>query len=320
MTVTRSPSAANAAAGKTGAGSGRAGLEAVVDTYLKAMLAKDIAALPLAADIKFAENGQVLDFGDGSFQTIDGLGTYRHIFADPATGNVGVICTVTEHGARAMLDLRLRVADGKIAEVETMIVRDPGGYVRYEEMGVPEQTWLDVVPEAERMSRADMVRTVNKYFTAMVRNDGRADYTFFHPECDRLEHALKTTNLKTKESYGHSTDTDFRSMDARRQFGMGFLGFVTDIRDRRFLVIDEARQAMLAMVTLDHNGTVRKLPLSTGKTFVLPPYFSVPRTLQVVEGFKLKDGMIYRIEMTLIETPYGTPPPWKDADDMTVIK
>ncbi|MFZ1992117.1 MAG: hypothetical protein WAW96_20365 [Alphaproteobacteria bacterium] len=298
----------------------RAELEGFIDTYLKAMLAKDVAALPLARGAKFAEQGQVLDVGDGSFQTVDGLGTYRHLFADPVTGNVGMIGTVTEHGARAMLDLRLRADNGKIAEIETMIIRDPGGYVRYEEMGKPEPTWLETVPPAERMSREDMVRTVNKYFTAMVRNDARADYTFFHPLCDRMEHGLKTTNLKTKEAYGHSTDTDFRSMDARRQFGMGFLGFVTDIRDRRFLVLDEERQAVLAMVTLDHNGTVRKLPLSTGNVFVLPPYFSVPRTLQVVEGFKLKDGMIYRIEMTLIETPYGTPPPWKDAPDMMVIK
>jgi len=298
----------------------RAELEGFIDIYLKAMLAKNVAALPLAPGARFAEQGQVLDVGDGSFQTVDGLGTYRHIFADPATGSVGMIGTVTEHGARAMLDLRLRIDARKIAEIETMIIRDPGGYVRYEEMGKPEPTWFETVPPSERLSREDMVRTVNKYFTAMVRNDGRADYTFFHPECDRMEHGLKTTNLKTKEAYGHSTDTDFRSMDARRQFGMGFLGFVTDIRDRRFLVLDEERQAVLAMVTLDHNGTVRKLALSTGNVFVLPPYFSVPRTLQVVEGFKLKDGMIYRIEMTLIETPYGTPPPWKDAPDVKVIR
>ncbi len=153
----------------------------------------------------------------------------------------------------------------------------------------------------------------------MVRNDGRGDYTFFHPDCDRLEHGLRTTNLPTREAYGHSQDTDFRSLDCRRQFGMGFLGFVTDIRDRRFLVLDEERQVVLAMVYLDHDGSVRELPLSTGNTFVLPPYFNVPRGLTVVEGFKLRDGMIHRIEMTLIETPYGNAPPWEDAADVVVI-
>jgi hypothetical protein len=298
----------------------RACLEGVADTYLQAMLAKDLSRLPLAEDVRFAENGARLQVGQGSWATIDSLGRYRHVFADPETGNVGMITTVTEHGAQAMLDVRLRVTGGKIAEIETQFIRDPGGHQRYEAMAVPEATWLEPVPPEQRMSRAEMVATVNKYFTAMVRNDGRADYTFFHPECDRLEHALKTTNVKSKEAYGHSTDTDFAAMDCRSQFGMGFLGFVTQIRHRRFFVIDEERQTLLTMVYLDHNGTVRELPLSTGNTFVVPPYFNVPRGLQVIEGFKLKDGMIFRIEMTLIETPYGNPPQWADAADVTVIK
>ena len=53
------------------------------------------------------------------------------------------------------------------------------------------------------------------------------------------------------------------------------------------------------MVYLDHNGTVRELPLSTGKTFVVPPYFNVPRGLQVIEGFKLKDGTELEIHFLL---------------------
>ena len=298
----------------------RACLEGMADAYLQAMVAKDLSRLPLARDVRFAENGARLQAGQGSWATIDGLGTYRHYFADPETGNVGVITTVTEHGAPAMLDLRLDVEEGEIVEIETMFIRDPGGHARYEEMARPEETWFETVPDGERMSREEMIATVNKYFSAMVGNDGRADYTFFHPQCDRLEHALKTTNVRSGDAYGHSTDTDFASMDCRSQFAMGFLGFVTQIRDRRFLVVDEERQTMLATVYLDHDGTVRELPLSTGNTFVVPPYFSVPRGLTVVEGFKLKDGMIYRIEMTLIETPYGNPPQWADAEDVKVIK
>lgn len=302
------------------AGCDRACLEKMADSYLEAMVRKDLKALPLASGVKFEENGARLEPGQGSWATIDSLGRYRHYFDDLDTGNVGVITTVTEHGSPAMLDLRLRVADGKIAEIETLFIRDPGGHARYEAMGKPENTWFETTPPDKRLSREQMVATVNKYFTAMVRNDGRADYTFFHPECDRLEHALKTTNVKTKEAYGHSTNTDFSSLDCRTQFGLGFLGFVTQIRDRRFLIIDEERQELLAMVYLDHNGTVRSLPLSNGDTFVVPPYFNVPRGLTVVEGFKLKDGMIYRIEMTLIETPYGNPPQWTDAKDVKVIK
>jgi hypothetical protein len=302
----------------------RACLEGMADTYLQAMTTHDVTALPLAEGARFAENGQELAVGDGSFQTVTGLGKYRNYFADPATGNVGVITTVTEHGdaahgRKAIFDLRLRVVDGQIAEIETMLIRDAGGFDRYEAIGTPETIWSEIVPPEQRLSREDMVRTVNRYFSGMVHNDGRGDYTFFHPGCNRLEHALPTTNLKTREAYGHSTDTDFRSMDCRGQFGMGLLGFVTDMRDRRFLVVDEERQTLLALVILDHNGTKRELPLSTGNSFVLPIYFGVPRGLQVIEGFKLVDGMLYRIEMTLIETPYGSKAPWPDAPDVAVI-
>lgn len=288
-------------------------LEAMVDTYLQAMLAKKLNALPLAPDVRFAENYQVLQPGEGSWRTIDGLGTYRHIFADPQSGNVGFIGTVTEHGARGFMDLRLKVRDHRIVEIESFLMRDPGAYARYEKMAKPDAAWFETEAAGAKLDRAGLIRTVNKYFQSMQRNDGLGDYSFFHPDCNRLEHALQTTNLKTKEAYGHSTDTDFRSETCEQQWKTGFLGFVTVIRDRRYLIVDEERQAVFAFATFDHNGTVRQLFQTNGKTFVLPPWMNVPRTLQVNEAFKVRDGKLYRIEMTLIELPYGASPPWQDV-------
>jgi hypothetical protein len=290
----------------------RSCLEGLVDKYLAALIAHKPAAAPFAADVRFTENHQPLKIGQGSWRTIDSLGTYKHYLSDPQSGQVGFIGTVREHGLPAFIDLRLKVVAGRITEAESFVIRDSGAFTRYEAMAKPEQTWFDVVPPEQRMSRDDMVRTVNKYFSAMSHSDGRADYSFFHPDCNRIEHALKTTNVKTGEAYGHSTDTDFASQTCEQQEQTGFLGFVTEIRDRRFLVIDEERQTMFAFATLDHNGTIRRLHLTTGKDFVLPPYFNVPRTLQVQEAFKLKDGKLYRIEMTLIEVPYGQKRPWND--------
>jgi hypothetical protein len=291
----------------------RAALEGFVDLFLDAMIAKRRADLPVAADVRCAENHQLLELGEGSWRTIDGLGSYRHVFADTETGQVGLIGTVREHGVGALLDLRLKVENRLITEIEAFLIRDPGGYQRYEAMGAPEPVWLEAVQPNERLSRADLILQANKYFQSMQRNDGRGDYSFFHPECDRLEHALQTTNLKQQEAYGHSTDKLFSSMTCEEQFKTGFLGFVTEMRDRRFLIVDEERQVVFAFVTLDHNGTVRELLQTDGRLFVLPPYFNVPRTLQANEAFKLKDGKLYRIEMTLTELPYGIRPPWPDS-------
>jgi hypothetical protein len=288
----------------------RACLEGTVDRYMAALVAHDPARISASPNIRFTENDQPLKLGQGTWRTVDGLGTYKHYFADPSSGQVGFIGTVREHGVPAFMDLRLRLEQGKITEAESFIIRDAGAYQRYEKMGKPEATWLETVPPAQRLSRTAMVETVNKYFQSMSHNDGRGDYSFFHPDCNRIEHALQTTNVKQPEAYGHSHDLDFSAMGCADQFKTGFLGFVTDMRDRRFPVIDAERQTVYASVSVDQNGTVRSILQSTGKLFVIPDYFHVPRTLQVQEAFKIRDGKLYRIEMTLIEVPYGQHPPF----------
>ncbi|HEX7710783.1 MAG TPA: hypothetical protein VF418_07565 [Sphingomonadaceae bacterium] len=285
----------------------RACLEGMVNRYMAALIAHDPSGLPFANDVIFAENNNRLKIGEGSWQTIDGLGKYKHYMADPEGGQVGFIGTVTEFGIPAFMDVRLRIAGGKIAEVESYVMRDEGAAHRYDEMGEPEAPWLAAVPPAQRLSRAQLVETVNKYFESMAHNDGHGDYSFFHPQCNRIEHALKTTNVRDNSAYGHSTDTQFASLTCEQQWKTGFLGFVTRMRDRRFPVIDEERQVVFASVGVDMNSPTRAIPETTGKPFVLPNFFDVPRTQQVQEAFKIRDGKLYRIEMTMIEVPYAQP-------------
>jgi hypothetical protein len=283
-------------------------LEGFLNRYLDALAAHDPSRLPVAPDVKFVENDQMLKLGQGTWGTVDGLGAYRHYFADPQMGEAVVITTVREHGVPAIMDIRLRIEDGRIREAETQVSRDPAGAQRYEKMGQPEAVWLEPVPPEKRVSRATMVASVDKYFSGMQRNDPKGDYSFFDKDCDRLEHAEHTTNLKTPQTYGHSTDTAFSSLGCEAQFQTGFLGFVTKIRDRRYVVVDEERQEVFAFMPFDHNGTVRTLPSVNGKSSPIPPYFDAPRTLQVGEAFRLRGDKLYRIEMTLIELPYGSKP------------
>ena len=48
----------------------RACLEGVIDEYLAALVAHDPKRLPLSADVKYTENDQVLDVGDGATTSI----------------------------------------------------------------------------------------------------------------------------------------------------------------------------------------------------------------------------------------------------------
>ncbi len=280
-----------------------------MSAYLTALAAHDPGRLPVAPGVKYAENDQPLPLGAGEWQIAGSPGNYRHVFSDPETGQVAAITTITEHGVRAIYVVRLKVENGKVSEIETQITRDALGAARYEKMGEPEHVWLEAVPPAQRISRARLIAQSDKYYSGMERNDPKGDYSFFDKDCNRLEDAVQTTNLKTKQAYGHSNDTDFSSLGCEAQFQTGFLGFVTKIRERRYLV-DEERQAVIAFTTFDHNGTVRTLPSVNGKSSPIPAYFDVPRTLHASEAFRLRGDKLFRIEMTLTEVPYGMSSPF----------
>ena len=56
--------------------------------------------------------------------------------------------------------------------------------------------YLATVPQAERVSRAELIATADKYFSGMQKNDGKGDYPFAD-DCNRLENGGQTTNAPT---------------------------------------------------------------------------------------------------------------------------
>jgi hypothetical protein len=280
----------------------RACLEGFVDRYIEALVAHDPAKIPVTADVRFVENGVQLPLGSALWKTASGRGTYSHYFADTTAEQAGFIGTLREHGQGMILVLRLAVRDGKIADIEQLAIRTRT-VDEYEKLKM-DPLWLTPVPEAERLPRDRLATLVNRYYTGMQGNDPHGDYSFFHKDCNRVEHGRQTTN-NAPSNYGHSDIPNFVTMGCEAQFQTGFLGFVTSIRDRRYPVIDEERQTALAFAAFDHNGSIRKIPLSTGQMFNVPPYFSTPRTLTIAEGFKVLDDKLRLIEATLTEAPYG---------------
>jgi hypothetical protein len=310
----RDPDGARTTGSAAAADCDRACLEAFVDLYLDALVAGDPSRLPLADGAVFVENNQALELGEGTWRTVTGLGNYRHYFADVEAGQAGLIGIVEENGAKIIYDLRLAVDGGQITEIEALAIRDSNGAQLYEERGEPHPKFLEIVPPAERLPRAELVAIADRYLAGMERNDPNGDYSFFHDECDRWEHARQTTN-NDPEEYGHSTDTVFVTLSCREQFETGFLGFVTRIRDRRYVLVDVERQTVFAFAMLDHDGTIRSIPLASGEQFLVPPYFSSPRTLQVGEAWRIEDGKLRQIEMTLTEFPYGLRPAFANGAD-----
>src|SRR5215471_11504680 len=111
--------AARASTGPIPLNCNRACLEDLVNQYLAAVVAHDPKRLPLSADVKYTENDQALDVGDGFWNTATEVGSYKHYFADPATSQVGFMGTMKEGRGLLLMALRLKVMLGRITEIES---------------------------------------------------------------------------------------------------------------------------------------------------------------------------------------------------------
>ena len=86
--------AAPVAAQRTG-GTGdcdRACLTGIADAYIAALVAHTPSKAPLASNVKFTEQAQVLEVGEGLWKTTtQGPTTFKIAVADPIAGQVGMI-------------------------------------------------------------------------------------------------------------------------------------------------------------------------------------------------------------------------------------
>jgi hypothetical protein len=287
----------------------RACLEGLANSYLAAVVSRDPSKLPVTEDLKFTENGQTLKLGEGLWRTATAMDTYTHYFEDPGAGVIGMFATIEENGTGDILVARIKAKNQRVSELETIVIRTPGGVAAYEKYGKPDPIWSEVEPPAERVSRAQLIYTTNLYYQGMQNNDGKGDYAFFAHDCNRIEHAIQTTNMP-KFNYGHSSNQSFVTLGCEAQFKLGMMGFVTNIRERRYVVVDEEKQQVLAFSYFDHDSTVRQLELTDGEIYYSPPFFLTPRTLAVSEAFKIKNGKIRFVEMTLTEAPWGSKSGW----------
>jgi hypothetical protein len=313
---------AQSGSGKGGA-CDRACLEGLVDQYLDAVTAHDPKLVPLAKNVKFTENGQKLVIPDGLWNSMVGKGTYRLFVTDPQAGSVAFIGTIKEEGRTAsepvagVIALRLKVENRQISEAETFVVRNPMTADRLDKIGTPNHVYLEAVPEAQRMSRADLVKTANMYFSGMQQNDGKGDYPFTD-DCNRIENGMQTTNVPVKEGQTKpdpKTATNYSSAwGCKEQFQSGLLHFVTRIRDRRYVAVDQERGLVFSFIFFDHSaGKTRHFETPNGRAVVAGP--TQPWTWELAEMFKVENGKLRQIEAVMDRAPYGMTSGWSSWED-----
>jgi hypothetical protein len=172
----------------------RACLEGWIDKYLAAMAAHKPDPALFAPNVRFTENGVQLPFGnEGLWATASGVGKYKFYVPDSETQQVAFLGTVLEKQTSTAsgpqrdpdivgIALRLRIADGKITEIEQIANRPdrplrpgaaassnpfPAAGAAIEAMGAPHPVFQEPIPEKQRQSRADLIRVADYYFEAI---------------------------------------------------------------------------------------------------------------------------------------------------------
>lgn len=283
-------------AGPSRAGSGSCGtlcLEQMAARYRAAYLAHDPAAAPLAARVRFTENNVEMALPDGTWDTVTREVGPALTIADPVTGNVGVFTSVMQGDVPGFLAIRLKVHGREIVEVEHVVATQrylaPPVSIGDVEAFVRDPAINQLEPPGERMSRADLIRLADGYFSTLEKNDGTL-HTRFARDVRRLENG-----------------TAFP--DVEKGFRNGFYRFNDRVRDRDVLVVDEARGLVIARAFIDHKGRVGRYRLNDG-TEMRSPY-QEPQTWSIIEMFKIKNGEIASIETIFIQVPYYMRSQWQ---------
>jgi hypothetical protein len=293
---------AQASTGPIPSNCNRACLENLVDQYLTALVAHDPKRLPLSADVKYTENDQLLDLGDGFWKTVEGRGKYTHIFADPEFGQVAYMGTMREAGAPLLMSLRLRVELGRITEIETVYFK-PGGagpnsIPTMDAPFKPEDMWFKSIPSAQRMSRQELIAIADSYFSGLQHNDGKGvngtgTYNFTN-DCSRIENGSYTAKAPPRNP-PPADGIDAFAMDCMGQFKLGYYFVVQSIHHRRYPVVDGERGIVWSHAVFDQ-GTVNKGVLSDGRPYEFKG-FNRPSSILVTEAFLIENGKIRRVEM-----------------------
>ena len=283
----------------------RACLYRHLDAYLEALVDKDPGRLPWAKSARTSENNVELAIGDGLWGTISGLEDYQVRFADPVEGQVGYFGAVEETGAISPFALRLKVADGRITEAESLVRRkaDEGNFMA-EPKFQPKAVLNEVLPQADQIPRERLISIADGYFDTLQLNDGTL-FTQFDTECNRVENGVQTTNNPELKELSFTL-----TLGCAEQFKLGNFRFDDRLRARRYPLVDVERGLVLGTAFIDHSGRLGTYKLTDGQ--VAESRYRRPHSYYLIELFKVnKAGKIRQIEAVFMSVPYRMPSPWE---------
>jgi hypothetical protein len=290
----------------------------MADQYVAALVKHDWSGLPLAPGYKYTENTAAIQLGDGLWVgASEAPTTFKIYAADPVSKQVGLYCVMKEFNKPIILALRLKVEDGKISEIEHVVVRDirPVGLPN---LVTPRPGLVETIPAGQRRSRDEMFRIADSYFDSIEQSNG--DLAPYADDCVRHENGMQTTTNKTPSPTpldaaagpgASGAMAKLLALGCHDSMNTHGLSYITKIRPRRLILIDEERGLVFGFPMFVHRGNVRQIQIvGVPGVDTIPMNFG-PIDLQAAEIFAIRDGKIHEIEAMGYLLPYNSKTGWE---------
>ncbi len=264
----------------------------IAKQYMTEVATQDWSKLPWAERVRYTENNVAMMIGDGFWGAGPSTSGTPYILADTDTGNVLWYGRTEEHGQAAYHALRLKVAGGRISEVESLLGREgtPDVFAPLDTYRLDE-TFSETV--AKPADRNDLITLVDGYFDSKQLNDGTLRTTI-GANCTQLVNGANLThgaNPKAQVAEG-----------CKAQLEIGLYKPVERIRARRYAVVDPARGVVAALSLEDHATRSLKFETIDGRSHDVDVRY--PNTRGRLDLFKIVDGEIVRIDGVSVFLPY----------------
>jgi hypothetical protein len=278
-----SVAAVSAAPVAQGATCDRACLGGFVTQYLNAMLTHSPSSLPLASNVRFTEDTVEMKVGDSPlWRNISRLRPYRLDVLDVKDGVAASYVVAEEATMPVLVVLRLKIADGKISEIETQVTRNraEGSLFNPEALKTPSAAMLQFVGHAERNSREDLIRIAKLYPAG-----------------------LKTGSFVTVDVPFAKDAYRFENGNLMAGPGCTFMKGCEEIKGQHIPTL-AGIQVRVAAVDEQLGIVLLRMDFGAGSTRVTGD------SLMVWEAFKIYGGQIHAVEAFMKNMPAGTPSGW----------
>jgi uncharacterized protein (TIGR02246 family) len=258
-------------------------LRGITTEYLNALVAHNPGALPIAENVRFTEDTVEAKLGESPlWKNASKLRPFRFDILDVKQGVAATQVIVEEAGAPAMLMLRLKVVDKKIAEVETQVTRSKaeGSIFDVDALQTPSQAMLLKTDPSQRNSREAAIKIAESYPAG-----------------------LKAGSFVTVDA-PFAADA-YRFENGRLMAGPGctFMPGCVDIKSQKIPTLSEVKYRVAA-VDEDLGVVLLRLDFGKGSSRVAGD------SLIVWEAFKVYGGQIHAVEAFMKNMPLGTASGW----------